>query len=177
MPPAFQIAPLRENIVKQSAHLKHGDVQLHALQAGLAGGNASLQPAHQVVLLPGRVVGAGQHGGPVHDQLRELPNLDVVLHGFLTQIVHGNLALSTKILCLDLCNDVHTQGADEAAQREAQGLVREPNQELPHEVGCEGLYGLGHLVLTETRIPEEGFHVDDLHRAIHSVLIFKGTGS
>lgn len=83
-------------------------MQLNALQARLTGGDTGLQPAHQVVLLPGSVIGAGEHSRPVHDQLRELPDLDVVLHCFLTQIINRNLAFSTKILGLHLSNDVHS---------------------------------------------------------------------
>ena len=107
--PAFQIPTLKTNpFTKRNTHLKHGDMQLNALQARLAGGDAGLQPAHQVVLLPGSVVGACQHSRPVHDQLRELPDLDVVLHCFLTQIINRNFAFSTKILCLHLCNDIYS---------------------------------------------------------------------
>lgn len=152
-------------------------MQLNTLQARLAGGNAGFQPAHQVVLLPGGVIGTGQHGRPVHDQLGELPDLDIVLHGFLTQIIHGNLAFSTKILCLYLSDDVYTKRADEAAEREAQGLVGQPNQQLPHKVGCEGLDGFGHLVFAETGVSKQGFHTDDLYRPIYGILIVKGTGS
>lgn len=159
--------------MERNTYLKHGDMQLDALQACLAGGDAGLQPAHQVVLLPGSVVGARQHSRPVHDQLRELPDLDVVLHCFLTQIINRHFAFSTKILRLHLCNDVYPQSTDEAAQCEAQGLVRESNQELPHKVSCERLYWFGHLVFTETRVSKKGFHIDNLYRPIYSILIFK----
>ena len=108
IPPVFQIPTLRKNpFIKRNTNLKHGDMQLNALQACLTGGDAGLQPAHQVVLLPGSVVGARQHGRPVHDQLRELPDLDVVLHCFFTQIINWNFAFSTKILCLHLSNNVY----------------------------------------------------------------------
>lgn len=100
-----------------------------------------------------------------------------MLHGFLAQLVHGHFALSAEILCLHLSDDVHAEGADETAERKPQRLVREADQELPDKVGCERLYGLGHLVLTEARVPKQGLHIDDLNRPIYSILIFKGTGS